>query len=181
MEESNNEAMAVGLELLEERREMAFVRMIAQKQKVERYFNRKTNLRHFMVGDYVLRKVTLATRDASRRSLKSSSTLKKNAEITASDEGFNNFKKEHLNICIAELYDILVSAHYLKIKDLVDICAWAIYDKIKNKSIKAITEMLEIENDLTPVEEANINKETSGAFEGDENDNTINWGSNNIW
>ncbi|XP_060183217.1 SKP1-like protein 14 [Lycium barbarum] len=100
--------------------------------------------------------------------------LKKNAEITASDEGFNNFKKEHLNICIAELYDILVSAHYLKIKDLVDICAWAIYDKIKNKSIKAITEMLEIENDLTPVEEANINKETSGAFEGDENDNTIN-------
>ena len=37
--------------------------MAAQKQRIERYCNRRTNLRHFRVGDLVLRKVTINTRD----------------------------------------------------------------------------------------------------------------------
>ncbi|XP_070031766.1 uncharacterized protein [Nicotiana tomentosiformis] len=57
-EESNNEAMLINLEFLEECRKLAHVRLAAQKQRMERYYNQRTNLRYFKVGDLVLRKVT---------------------------------------------------------------------------------------------------------------------------
>nr|XP_009785416.1 PREDICTED: uncharacterized protein LOC104233682 [Nicotiana sylvestris] len=57
-EESNHEAMAMALELLDERREASLVRMAAQKQKIERYYNMRTNLRYFEIGDLVLRKAS---------------------------------------------------------------------------------------------------------------------------
>uniref|UniRef100_A0A1U7X636 Uncharacterized protein LOC104231109 n=1 Tax=Nicotiana sylvestris TaxID=4096 RepID=A0A1U7X636_NICSY len=53
---SNNEARATALELLDERREASLVQMAAQKQKIERYYNRRTNLRYFRIGELVLRK-----------------------------------------------------------------------------------------------------------------------------
>ncbi|XP_070049433.1 uncharacterized protein [Nicotiana tomentosiformis] len=56
--ETNNEAMLVKLELLDELRDLAHIRMAAQKQRMERYYNRRANLRYFKVGDLVLRKVT---------------------------------------------------------------------------------------------------------------------------
>nr|XP_009616293.1 uncharacterized protein LOC104108861 [Nicotiana tomentosiformis]XP_016513227.1 PREDICTED: uncharacterized protein LOC107830239 [Nicotiana tabacum] len=62
-EESNSEAMLINLELLEGRRDLAHVRMTAQKQRMERYYNQRTNLRYFKVGDLVLRKVTQNTRE----------------------------------------------------------------------------------------------------------------------
>ena len=62
-EESNNEAMLINLELLEERRDLAHVRMAAQKQRMERYYNRRANFRYFKIGDLVLRKVTQSTRE----------------------------------------------------------------------------------------------------------------------
>ncbi|XP_070049164.1 uncharacterized protein [Nicotiana tomentosiformis] len=57
-EETNNEAMLVKLELLDECRDLARIRMAAQKRRMERYYNRRANLRYFKVGDLVLRKVT---------------------------------------------------------------------------------------------------------------------------
>ncbi|XP_070035049.1 uncharacterized protein [Nicotiana tomentosiformis] len=62
-EESNNEAMLVNLELLEELRDLARVRMATQKQRMERYYNRRANLRYFKVGDLVMKKVTQNTRE----------------------------------------------------------------------------------------------------------------------
>ncbi|XP_070022172.1 uncharacterized protein [Nicotiana sylvestris] len=59
--ESNNEAMLINLELLEELRDLAHVRMTTQKQRMERYYNRRANLRYFKVGDLVLRKITQNT------------------------------------------------------------------------------------------------------------------------
>ncbi|XP_070057585.1 uncharacterized protein [Nicotiana tomentosiformis] len=41
---------------LEERRDWTHVRMAAQKQRMEQYYNRRANLRYFKVGDLVLRK-----------------------------------------------------------------------------------------------------------------------------
>uniref|UniRef100_A0A1S3Y8A5 Uncharacterized protein n=1 Tax=Nicotiana tabacum TaxID=4097 RepID=A0A1S3Y8A5_TOBAC len=55
-EESNSEAMLINLELLEERRDLAHVRMEAQKQKMERCYSQTTNLRYSKVGNLVLRK-----------------------------------------------------------------------------------------------------------------------------
>lgn len=57
------------LELLDEKREAALVQLAAQKQRIERYYNRRTNLRHFKIGDLVLRKVTLSTRNPNEGKL----------------------------------------------------------------------------------------------------------------
>nr|XP_009606186.1 uncharacterized protein LOC104100622 [Nicotiana tomentosiformis] len=43
----------------------AYMRMVAQKQRMERYYNRRANLRYFKVGDLVLRKVTQSTQEAN--------------------------------------------------------------------------------------------------------------------
>nr|XP_009765517.1 PREDICTED: uncharacterized protein LOC104217060 [Nicotiana sylvestris] len=62
-EDSNHEAMNTSIELLDEKCEAALIQMAAQKQRIKRYYNRRTNLRYFKVGDLVLRKIILNTRD----------------------------------------------------------------------------------------------------------------------
>ncbi|XP_070022344.1 uncharacterized protein [Nicotiana sylvestris] len=64
-EESNEEEMRVNLDLLEERRETALIRLTSQKQVIERYYNWKAHLRYFKIGDYVLKKVFQSTRAAN--------------------------------------------------------------------------------------------------------------------
>ena len=61
--------MNTSLELLDAKRDTTLVRMVTQKQRIERYYNRRTNLRHFGFGDLVLRKVTLNTRDPNKGKL----------------------------------------------------------------------------------------------------------------
>ncbi|XP_075098061.1 uncharacterized protein LOC142175376 [Nicotiana tabacum] len=56
-EESNDEELRTNLDLLEQRREAALIRMAAQKQIIERYYNRNAHLRYFKIGDFVLKKV----------------------------------------------------------------------------------------------------------------------------
>ncbi|XP_075092305.1 uncharacterized protein LOC142172556 [Nicotiana tabacum] len=46
---ANNEAMLVNLELLDERRDLVHIRMTAQKQRIERYYNRRASPRYFKV------------------------------------------------------------------------------------------------------------------------------------
>ncbi|XP_070047154.1 uncharacterized protein [Nicotiana tomentosiformis] len=62
-EESNKEAILINMELLEGCMDLVHVRMAAQKQRMERYCNRKANLYFFKIGDLVLRKVTQNTRE----------------------------------------------------------------------------------------------------------------------
>jgi hypothetical protein len=51
------------LDLLQEKRDYAQITLSAYQERMAKYFNRKVNPRRFKVGDLVLRKVTLATRD----------------------------------------------------------------------------------------------------------------------
>ncbi|XP_070005052.1 uncharacterized protein [Nicotiana sylvestris] len=64
-EESNEEEMRIILDLLEERRKIALIRMAAQKQIIERYYNRKAHLRYFKIGNFVLKKVFQSTKAAN--------------------------------------------------------------------------------------------------------------------
>ncbi|XP_075079067.1 uncharacterized protein LOC142164667 [Nicotiana tabacum] len=64
-EESNEEEMRINLDLLEEMREAALIRMAAQKQIIERYYNRKAHLRYFKIGDFILKKVFQSTKAAN--------------------------------------------------------------------------------------------------------------------
>ncbi|XP_070021785.1 uncharacterized protein [Nicotiana sylvestris] len=64
-EESNGEEMRINLYLLEGKREAALIRMAAQKQIIERYYNQKARLRFFKIGDFVLKKVFQSTKAAN--------------------------------------------------------------------------------------------------------------------
>lgn len=63
--------MLVKLHLLEDHRDLAYVRMKEQKQRMERYYNHRANLQFFKVGDLVLRKVTQSTQEFNAEKLRS--------------------------------------------------------------------------------------------------------------
>ena len=50
---------------LDEVREKAFDKMTKYQQKMVEYHNKRVNLRQLDIGDHVLGKVTLATRDST--------------------------------------------------------------------------------------------------------------------
>nr|XP_009618090.1 uncharacterized protein LOC104110325 [Nicotiana tomentosiformis] len=65
------EEMRVNLDLLEKRREASLIRMASQKQMIERYYNRKANLRYLNSGDFILKKVFRSTKAANEGKLSS--------------------------------------------------------------------------------------------------------------
>jgi hypothetical protein len=67
--ETNGEGLKLHLDLLQEKRDHAQITMSAYQEKTIRYFNRKVKPQNFKVGDLVLRKVTLATKDSTERKL----------------------------------------------------------------------------------------------------------------
>ena len=67
--EMNEECLRLGLDLLEEHRETSRLRVAEYKNRVARYYNSRVKPRSFKVGDLVLRKVMLNTRDPSTGAL----------------------------------------------------------------------------------------------------------------
>jgi len=65
----NNEGIRLYLNLLQERRDKAQVTMAAYHRKFEQYFNKSLRHQDFEIGVWVLRKVTIATRDPLKRKL----------------------------------------------------------------------------------------------------------------
>jgi hypothetical protein len=70
--EANTEGLKLHLDLLQEKRDHAQITLSAYQERMAKYFNRKVKPRNFKVGDLVLRKVTLATRDPVEGKLASS-------------------------------------------------------------------------------------------------------------
>ncbi|XP_070008713.1 uncharacterized protein [Nicotiana sylvestris] len=66
---SNDESKLQDLDEVEERRDMAHIRMMAQKQQAERYYNRKAKIRLLRVGDYVLKAKTQVVKDPNEGKL----------------------------------------------------------------------------------------------------------------
>jgi hypothetical protein len=62
--EANTEGLKLHLDLLQEKRNHAQITLLAYQERMAKYFNRKVKPRSFKVGDLVLQKVTLATRDS---------------------------------------------------------------------------------------------------------------------
>ena len=60
----NDENLSVSLGLIDELRNAAQVKVAAYQQRVARYYNSKVKNRSFKVGDLVLRKVMLNTKEA---------------------------------------------------------------------------------------------------------------------
>ncbi|XP_065619813.1 uncharacterized protein LOC136063396 [Quercus suber] len=68
-EDSNDDQLRVNLDCLDEVRDGAANKMTKYQQKMVDYYNKRVKLRRLDVGDLVLRKVTLATRDPAQGKL----------------------------------------------------------------------------------------------------------------
>ncbi|KAL3838726.1 hypothetical protein ACJIZ3_023317 [Penstemon smallii] len=75
------------------------------------------------------------------------------------------FDDEFMKIDLSTLFDLILAANYLDIKSLLDLSCQTVADMIKEKSPEEIRTILNIENDFTPEEEAEIRKENAWAFE----------------
>ena len=62
-EESNDDKLKVNLDCLDEIRDEALSRMTKYQQKMTEYYNNRVKLRRLDIGDLVLHKVSLATKD----------------------------------------------------------------------------------------------------------------------
>ena len=69
-EEGNDEELQINLDCLDEVRENAFSRMAKYRQKMAEYYNRKVKLRQLDIGDLVLCKVSVATKDPNQGKLR---------------------------------------------------------------------------------------------------------------
>ncbi|XP_075076053.1 uncharacterized protein LOC142162898 [Nicotiana tabacum] len=65
----NDESRLQDLDKVEKRRDMAHIRMVAQKQQVERYYNKRAKVRPLKVGDYVLKAKTQASKNSNEGKL----------------------------------------------------------------------------------------------------------------
>ena len=65
----NDEGIRLSLDLLSKRWEDAQATMGAYQQRTTRYFNKKVKPRQLKVGEWVLRKVNMATRDPAKGKL----------------------------------------------------------------------------------------------------------------
>ncbi|CAI0413093.1 unnamed protein product [Linum tenue] len=63
------------------------------------------------------------------------------------------------------LYDLLMAANYLNIKDLLDLICQTVADIIKGKKPEEIRSYFKIKNDFTKEEEEEIRRENQWAFE----------------
>jgi hypothetical protein len=70
--ETNAEGLKLHLELLQEKRDHAQITLSAYQERMVKYFNRKVKPRSFKIGNLVLSKVTLATKDLVEGKLASS-------------------------------------------------------------------------------------------------------------
>ena len=62
-EEENEDKLRLNLDCLDEVRDKTSSRMAKYQQKMAEYYNKRVKLRQLDIGDLVLRKVTIATKD----------------------------------------------------------------------------------------------------------------------
>uniref|UniRef100_A0A803Q3S3 SKP1-like protein n=1 Tax=Cannabis sativa TaxID=3483 RepID=A0A803Q3S3_CANSA len=65
----------------------------------------------------------------------------------------------------ATLFELILSANYLNIANLLDLTCQTVADMIKGKTPEEIRKLFNIKNDFTPEEEEAIRKENQWAFE----------------
>ncbi|KAI9076981.1 hypothetical protein K1719_041057 [Acacia pycnantha] len=85
-------------------------------------------------------------------------------------EELERWEAEFVKLDNSLLFEILLAANYMDIKNLFDLICRAIADKMKNKTPEQIRRIFNLENDFTPEEEAKFRKDNPWAFEVKEED-----------
>ncbi|XP_009602614.2 SKP1-like protein 11 [Nicotiana tomentosiformis] len=93
--------------------------------------------------------------------------LKMHSSTSSNEEEIKNFDKEFVKIGFKTIFKILEAANFLDINSLLELCAEAVANKIKNKTSQFVRKIFNITSDFNPEEEAEIRNKTPWAFEGD--------------
>ncbi|CAI0413085.1 unnamed protein product [Linum tenue] len=83
----------------------------------------------------------------------------------APDQELKKWDAEFAKVGQDTLYDLLMAANYLNIKDLLDLICQTVADIIKGKKPEEIRSYFKIKNDFTKEEEEEIRRENQWAFE----------------
>ncbi|MCL7031045.1 hypothetical protein MKW94_005468 [Papaver nudicaule] len=83
---------------------------------------------------------------------------KKHVELPKGEER-RNWDAEFVKVEQPELFDLILAANYLNIKDLLDLTCQTVADMISGKTAEQIRQTFNIKNDYTPEEEEEIRRE----------------------
>jgi len=72
---------------------------------------------------------------------------------------------EFVKVDQATLFELILAANYLNIKNLLDLTCQTVADMIKGKTPEEIRKTFNIKNDFTPEEEEEVRRENQWAFE----------------
>ncbi|XP_073034182.1 SKP1-like protein 1A isoform X1 [Primulina eburnea] len=75
------------------------------------------------------------------------------------------FDTEFVDVDQDTLFDLILAANYLNIRNLLDLTCQTVADTIKGKSVEEVRKLFNIINDYTPAEEEEVRKENAWAFE----------------
>ncbi|MCL7047730.1 hypothetical protein MKW94_027951 [Papaver nudicaule] len=78
---------------------------------------------------------------------------------------FKTWEAEFVKVDQATLFDLILAANYLNIKELLDLTCQTVADMIKGKTPEEIRKTFNIKNDFTPEEEEEVRRENQWAFE----------------
>ncbi|CAL9018233.1 unnamed protein product [Prunus brigantina] len=67
--EANDEQLALNLDFIDELRDQSNMRNVAYKQRIAKYYDSRVKSCAFMIGDWVMRKVSLATKNPTEGTL----------------------------------------------------------------------------------------------------------------
>ncbi|CAN8240127.1 unnamed protein product [Cochlearia groenlandica] len=83
----------------------------------------------------------------------------------SSDDDLKAWDAEFMRIDQATLFELILAANYLNIKNLLDLTCQTVADMIKGKTPEEIRATFNIKNDFTPEEEEEVRRENQWAFE----------------
>ncbi|PNY16732.1 SKP1-like protein 1A-like [Trifolium pratense] len=97
---------------------------------------------------------------------------KKHVEVASSEEekprnedDLKAWDLDFIKVDQATLFELILAANYLNIKNLLDLTCQAVADMIKGKTSEEIRKVFNIKNDFSPEEEAEVRRENQWAFE----------------
>ncbi|XP_031475855.1 SKP1-like protein 1A [Nymphaea colorata] len=89
----------------------------------------------------------------------------KSGDDKIQEEELKAWDAEFVKVDQATLFDLILAANYLNIKNLLDLTCQTVADMIKGKTPEEIRKTFNIKNDFTPEEEEEVRRENQWAFE----------------
>ena len=93
------------------------------------------------------------------------SKKKKSDGTQLSEEDIKNWENEFVKVDQGTLFQLILAANYLNIKELLDLTCYTVASMIRGKSPEEIRKAFNIKNDFTPEEEEEVRREHQWAFD----------------